>query len=312
MRKNRALTLAEKNDARTALEILTGTGFSLTDAARIATGQSDAVKDMRVDLAIDAYMEHCRDRVVTGDMREKTATGYEETLNRYADATTGMLSQVDHKQIQDWLASLNVSPVSQGVYYRTLRAFFNWCVEHDLLRTNPAARVKIAKAKETEPEFLTVDACKSILELEPPYRHAYALALFAGLRPHEVARLDWQQVNRLERIIRVPGAVSKTGTARIIEGLPDTLWRRIADAPESGAVFDLQPRRMAERAKVKAKLDKWPQDALRHTFATYHVASFGDVAKTSLILGHKGAPDLLHRHYRGLATKAQGDAFWAI
>lgn len=51
---------------------------------------------------------------------------------------------------------------------------------------------------------------------------------------------------------------------------------------------------------------------MRHTFATYATAYTEDAAKVSLWLGHEGKPQMLHRHYRGLTTKAQAEAFFAL
>jgi hypothetical protein len=56
----------------------------------------------------------------------------------------------------------------------------------------------------------------------------------------------------------------------------------------------------------------WPHDALRKTFCSYHVAFYGDAAKTSLIMGHRGSSDMIFRHYRGLCTKAAGKAFFEL
>lgn len=56
----------------------------------------------------------------------------------------------------------------------------------------------------------------------------------------------------------------------------------------------------------------WPFDGFRRTFATYHVAAFNDVGKTSLIMGHRGSTDMIHRHYRGLATAKAGKAYFSL
>jgi integrase len=55
----------------------------------------------------------------------------------------------------------------------------------------------------------------------------------------------------------------------------------------------------------------WPANGLRHSFATYHSAMFGDWARLQSILGHKDA-GTLHQHYRGLATRAEARKFWAL
>jgi hypothetical protein len=41
-------------------------------------------------------------------------------------------------------------------------------------------------------------------------------------------------------------------------------------------------------------------------------SSYLSVGKVALWLGDEGNPTMLHRHYRGLATKADSDAFFAL
>ena len=79
-------------------------------------------------------------------------------------------------------------------------------------------------------KVLTVAQCRQIMtKIEPAYRSAVALMLFAGIRPEEVAGdgktpLLWESVNVAEKILRIPGELSKTGQTRILENLPDALW----------------------------------------------------------------------------------------
>ena len=71
------------------------------------------------------------------------------------------------------------------------------------------------------------------------------------------------------------------------------------------------PARVLEKAD-RSILPAWRHDACRHSFATYHVALFGSVERTSIILGHEGRPTLLHQRYRGVATRAEAEEFFRI
>jgi len=64
---------------------------------------------------------------------------------------------------------------------------------------------------------------------------------------------------------------------------------------------------------VKASgFKKWESNAMRHSFGTYHFALHGNALETSRLLGHKASDQVLFDHYRALATKAQGQAYFAI
>jgi integrase len=152
------------------------------------------------------------------------------------------------------------------------------------------------------------------------YRSALAVMLFAGVRPDEVASqhkpaLLWRHVNAAERMIRIPAEIAKTGRPRIMEGLPDAVWAWLKPAGEDQPVCparSLQAVRLAQSLGGYGKKRRWPHDALRHTFATYHVAAFANPGQTAMLMGHEGNPTMLHRHYRGLATKAEAERFWAL
>jgi len=57
---------------------------------------------------------------------------------------------------------------------------------------------------------------------------------------------------------------------------------------------------------------KLPRNWARHSFATFHLEEFRKPGETSLQLGHRGGPELLHLRYAGAATEAEAHEFWAI
>ena len=144
--------------------------------------------------------------------------------------------------------------------------------------------------------------------------------------------LDWSAVDFGAKLLRVTPETSKVRRTRIIEMHPAlvawlALYRKTAgpvgietksqfsfymhrkacgDPPEKDQE-DKRPVGLLAAAGVK-----WIQDGPRKTFASMHYAAHGDAAKLAAILGHTGGYDVLFRHYRGLATKADARAYFAI
>lgn len=54
----------------------------------------------------------------------------------------------------------------------------------------------------------------------------------------------------------------------------------------------------------------WPQDALRHTFATMHLAKWQNAEACSLLMGN--SRQIVLRHYRGLVTREEAERFWNL
>ena len=68
---------------------------------------------------------------------------------------------------------------------------------------------------------------------------------------------------------------------------------------------------LLESARETARIIEWPQNALRHSFASYHLAKFNDAAVLSLELGHTNS-QLVFQHYRQLVKPKQAERYWKI
>lgn len=330
MRSNKRLTFEERRDAVEALGLLEGSGLTLAQAVRLALHLEGggSWEDVTIERAISAFLADCRDRVKRKALRARTADFYEENLWPFEEAHKGQrVGDLDRKGLQAYFDQYPGKALTVAARFRAVRAWLNWCERQDpaLVRDNPIRLVRLPQVvREEEIGFLTLDEVKAVLTAPRPYRWAIALQLFAGLRPEEITSpnkpgLLWEHIDREARTIRIPAEMAKGSRrgsmARIIDQAPANLWDWLADAPAAGRVLDRSPgmiRATAKRLAGFGPAKPWIPDGLRHTFATYHVAAFGDVAKTSMIMGHRGSTDMIHRHYRGLATKAQGEAFFGL
>jgi integrase len=60
-----------------------------------------------------------------------------------------------------------------------------------------------------------------------------------------------------------------------------------------------------------AGIEKWPQDVLRHSFASAHYAFHRNPAQTALLLGHRDQ-DMLLTHYRDPMKPTVAARYWTI
>lgn len=313
-RRDFALTPNEKMDARSALAALEGTGMTLEEAVRRALEGKRAVKRVPVQ---EVCADFLRSRL---SLRPATASWYMSRIDRFAASFTGRtLDEVTRAEFREWLKTCGYSPGQ----IRAVRALYKWAIAHEPPRaaSDVTAGLSGAGERAEDIKFLSVEDCGKIMRHAGEYRAALALMLFAGVRPSEVRDgnkppLTWRAVNDADKIIRIPSEIAKTGRARIMEGLPDAVWAWLGKCgKDADPVCPYRSERAVQAAKDAAgygKRRKWPHDALRHTFATYHVAAFANPGQTAMLMGHEGNPTMLHRHYRGLATKAEAERFWAL
>jgi hypothetical protein len=55
----------------------------------------------------------------------------------------------------------------------------------------------------------------------------------------------------------------------------------------------------------------YPQNAMRHCFASYHIGKHKDAPKTAVLLGHPN-PSLLYRTYLELVTSEDAEKYWNV
>jgi integrase len=60
-----------------------------------------------------------------------------------------------------------------------------------------------------------------------------------------------------------------------------------------------------------AGITEWPDNALRHSFASYHVAHFKDAKALALEMGHTDS-GILFNHYRALVKPKEAARYWNI
>lgn len=311
--RNFELSPEQRADAREALRILDGAGISLTEAARRAVHGRRALRRITVEEAVGEF-QHTRLA-----LRARTFEWYESNLAvLVAQFGARKVDDVDRSSFLGWI---NQKPeATKRRVTRAARAFFRWAMaqEPQLASADPTVGIETGtKGSGGEAELLKVAEVEKIMKGAGRYRSALALLLFGGIRPEELAGrskapLLWRHVRVAERMIRVPAEISKTGKPRIVEGIPDTLWAWLEPGDDADPVSPGRTRQALEKAQAAIEPRAWPHDATRHTFATYALMLTNDAGKVSHWTGHEGNPTMLQRHYRGLATKAEAEKFWAL
>jgi len=320
MRHQFSLSPLQRQDARAALAILAPVGLTLEQAARLALGKKAPTPKTIVAEVADLFL---RSRLA-GQCRPSTFEWYEERINLIADHWgERLIDSITRGEFKSWIEGSSTGNAAKAATARAARALWRYALHQDPPLVNQVVTEGLvfkagANGAEGSTKVLSVAQCRQIMtKIEPAYRSAVALMLFAGIRPEEVmgdgkAALLWEHVNTAEQIVRIPGEISKTGQTRILEGLPDALWAWLTPRGPADSVGVATRRTTVEHAKTAANFKLWPQDCLRHTFATYAVALLNEPGRVSLWLGHNGSPTMLYRHYRGLASKADAEKFFAL
>jgi integrase len=159
---------------------------------------------------------------------------------------------------------------------------------------------------------LTVQQTARLFEAASPELLPYvAIAAFGGLRRAELERLDWSDVHFNDNLIEVTAQKRKTARRRFVKIQPNLREWLLPLRKHKGSVTpDNFPKRL-DAAREAAGIKEWPDNALRHSFAAYHLAHFRDAAALALEMGHTDS-GMIFNHYRQLVRPKEAERYWNI
>jgi hypothetical protein len=141
------------------------------------------------------------------------------------------------------------------------------------------------------------------------------------IRAQELTRLESDHITTGG--IDLPAEVTKKGRRRHIVPnqtlkiwlteypfAPCSNWRHVDCAVRRLAGWDVSAPLL--KPQPDPTRGRWPQNALRHSHASYAIASGIPLESLLFEFGHVGGVDVLRKHYLGRATKAQAAEFFSI
>jgi integrase len=199
-----------------------------------------------------------------------------------------------------------------------VRLFFNWCVKMDLLDRSPFRAVDCPRARARK-DILDADSMRALLaaKMSDSMRASILLGGFAGLRSIEVQRMDWEDIDVKAGQVYVRPEVSKQHHGmmdRIVDFTePLTRRKKFFTGKRGRIVLGSARAFYEERRRLAANLewDGFPENSLRHSFATYHLARCKSAPLTAFQMGHS-SPAMVQRVYAVPAARADEKAWWRI
>lgn len=303
------LTAHEVAEARAAWRLLAENeivGVSLVDAVRAALPVLRKNGQMPVAELMEAFRS-----VKAASWRPKSEKNFRDAARRFCEAFGERpVAGLQPAELSEWLAGTYENAVTRAHVRRTLEPAFNYAVRQEVIEVSPWSKVERERLKKDSPiDILTVpEAMRLMNEAPADCKAAFALMLFAGIRPQEVERLKWDDIR--EGVVHVTALAAKTRQVRNVEVLPVlAAWLDAFRGEGSICPPNWKRKRQATRRAVGLESR---QDVLRHSFASYHLAAFGDINATKLQLGHSARSDLLFAHYRAAVTKTAAAGFWKL
>lgn len=300
----------------------------LVDARRAYERLADAGVSMSLDKAIEIALPLLKSsgRYITVEMlladfaeakaaswRGKTATNF-RTVSRIFNEQFGslMVADMTAKMLNAWLESFGRPAYAAGLV-RTMRPAFSWAVRQGVIPDSPFSKLEPIRVPARQGiDVFTPEEARRLMQTAPDdCKAAYAMLLFAGIRPVELTRLTWGAVR--DGFIHLTPDVTKTAQVRNVEVEPNlAAWLASCGHHDSDericpTNWDRKNRKTRRSAELANR-----QDTARHSYATYHLAKYHDRTALEENMGHSAGSAMLMRHYRAAATPAQAEEYWGI
>ena len=333
--------------------LLNGSGISILDAARLIRNALDAMpKGSKSGLTpiqfcskiIEVGKRHIRTSEMSIEggfilylktkqhLRQESFSDIRYLGNRLLKSNPKFaarnFSELTLSECEEWLSSEFKTPSQFNKARAMLHGLFTFALRREWCDKNLVKLIEKRKVIEKEISPLPIASVKKLLQnsQRPQFRDcsaAVALLLLAGIRPREVRRLVWRDIDFAENSITIRSQCSKTGGIRQVEICP-VLKKFLTNSRNQNTQFPDSIRRDNQKI-CPANFDRkwkiirdysgfagvWVQDVLRHTFASYHAKRFRDMPRLQLNMGHRDLSLLRSRYVnmRGISA-SEANAFF--
>ena len=312
-------------DYISAKRILTGTDVSVLDAVRIAKNILDAkpknfaITDLQFCAkVIEVGLRHMRTKempLIDGfalylkskqhlrpdSIRDIRCIG-NRLLRTNPELGKRNFSELSVSECEEWLnAAFHTNPQFNKAW-AMLHGLFEFALRREWCDKNPIKRIERKKVIEREILPLKLAETRRLIktaQLESPSCGVVAaLLVYTGIRPREVRRLSWRDIDTEERTITVRSQCSKTGGVRQVE-IPPVLNRLLISRKSQNSShicptdWQCRWRKIRDNSGFRGR---WVQDILRHTYASLHAKRYADLPRLQLNMGHRDQSLLRSRY----------------
>jgi len=214
------------------------------------------------------------------------------------------LNEIKRQQVQKFLGDISkegISPATADHHVKLIRQMLNRAVEWEVISSNPITRIKLFNPDNRKENYLESAELQQLLEVlnNDANRGVCNVALFllsTGARLNEALTATWDQIDKANRVWRIPATTSKSKRIRAVP-LNDSAMELLGKLGTEGTSPNLFVsdktgesftwiQKVWDRLRKEAGLPHLRMHDLRHQYASFLVNSGRTLYEVQKILGH--------------------------
>lgn len=340
-----ALSDGQRDDARLALEALTVAGIT-ENLQKVVDYYLLHHRPPAGEITLDDLRDKYLDNRRRAGLRTRSITDLEARTKQFNAAIggTNLVKEITEAQVEAYLNRPGISPLNAHNDYAIARSLFQFAMRPRDYRgrktrrdapvtgwiaSNPVLSTQPPTVPDKEPPVIDAKTATNLLRVAFETRDLptsqpgpdrigllpeIVLGLFAGLRPSEIHRLNWHDIEiaKTRGTVNIRKSKTQAGVRNITLSAVAVEWLRLCprkrEASQNGDAIHISRnlRRRWERLKARAGILRWDQDCLRHTFASVDFRLKQNAGRTRAMLGHATSDEgTLFGHYRALMSETE-------
>lgn len=173
-------------------------GAERAEAERLRHAEEEKIRNRKsLKDILDTYAEEVLAHHKRGSATRRALDGREGLLSSFADREPASLTRAEITQVLKRRAKIAPTSANRQLAYAS--AFFNWCVDEELLLANPVGTVKKPSKENTRERYHSVGELREIWaatdKLDYPFRHLYRLCIALPMRREEIAAMPLDELH---------------------------------------------------------------------------------------------------------------------
>ena len=240
---------------------------------------------------------------------KETISNYKRDLKQLSDFIGDSdITTLSHQDILGWVKKEHGKGSSPKTLQRklsTVRSFFNFLINSEIVTTNPALNIKAPKASKKLPKAINTNELAYLLDITPSTDietrdiASFDLLYSCGIRLSELSAIEMKDINRSQNSIRVTGKGNKERIAYFGSKTSVSLdkWLAVRENfnPKTNHLFISRDGNHLTNRSIQKRLELFAHKyaskhihphMLRHSFASHVLDSSKDLLAVKDLLGH--------------------------